>query len=115
MRGLPGQHGALAAVLGPALQRVKELAPDAIALAFAVTDEGKGWQFIEQLRRDQKTADVQVILCTTPVGLTEACALRLDVLGVSVAPPPSDLDAVKAEIHRALGDAHDADRMHAFG
>jgi CheY-like chemotaxis protein len=76
------------------LQRVKELNPTLIILDLVVVDEKRGWQFLQMLKMERRTAHIPVIICTAAAKLVDELQVHLDTLGVGVVLKPFEVDVL---------------------
>ncbi len=75
------------------LAHVKRVAPELVILDHMIDDgEGSGWQLLRDLRRDPKTADLPVVVCTGATHRVRENAELLDRLSVGVVLKPFDID-----------------------
>ena len=82
------------------LAQIGELRPDLIILDFLIGGEGLGWQLLQLLKMDRKTAAIPVIICTAAVRQVEELQGHLRDMGVTVVLKPFDIDHVVAEVAR---------------
>ena len=82
------------------LERIRMEQPDLVILDFVISDEGKGWQFLQLLKMDRETRDIPVIVCTAAAKLVEELQVHLSEMGVGVVLKPFDIDRLLAEIDK---------------
>jgi CheY-like chemotaxis protein len=84
----------------PMLERIRLEKPELVILDFVISDEGKGWQFLQLLKMDRETRDIPVIVCTAAAKLVEELQMHLAQMGVGVVLKPFDIDHLLAEVRK---------------
>jgi DNA-binding response OmpR family regulator len=92
---------------------VKGIAPDLIILDYIFGREGLGWQMLQKLKMDRKTATIPVIICmiicTAATKEVQEIEGYLQAQGIRVIPKPFHIDMLLDTIKLALTDPqHDA-------
>ena len=78
------------------------LGPDLLILDMVFGGEDRGWQFLQQLRLDRRTAALPVLVCTAAVRLVRDVQAYLERMGIGVVLKPFDIDPVLDEVRRRL-------------
>jgi len=81
------------------LDEVKRLRPDLIVLDFMIEGENVGWQLLQKLKLDRKTASIPIIVCTAAVRTVRDLEGHLTAKGVSVVVKPFDIDDLLREVN----------------
>jgi len=82
--------------------RVVEERPDVVVLDFVILGEQAGWQFLQLIKMQPKTARVPVVVCTAAVDLVRELGAHLSKLRVEVVLKPFEIDHLYAAIARAI-------------
>jgi DNA-binding response OmpR family regulator len=91
------------------MREVEGIAPDLIILDYIFAREGLGWQMLQKLKMDRKTATIPVIICTAATKEVQEIEGYLQAQGVRVVPKPFDIDTLLDTVKLALTDPqHDA-------
>ncbi|HEV2458147.1 MAG TPA: response regulator [Ktedonobacterales bacterium] len=91
------------------MREVEGIAPDRIILDYIFGREGLGWQMLQMLKMDRKTATIPVIICTAATKEVQEIEGYLQAQGVGVIPKPFDIDTLLDTVKLALTDPqHDA-------
>jgi DNA-binding response OmpR family regulator len=91
------------------MREVEGIAPDLIILDYIFGREGLGWQMLQKLKMDRKTATIPVIICTAATKEVQEIEGYLQAQGVRVIPKPFDIDTLLDTVKLALTDPqHDA-------
>ena len=78
------------------------LGPDLLILDMVFGGEDRGWQFLQQLRLDRRTAALPVLVCTAAVRLVRDVREYLERMGIGVVLKPFDIDPFLEEVKRHL-------------
>ena len=78
------------------------LGPDLLVLDMVFGGEDRGWQFLQQLRLDRRTAALPILVCTAAVRLVRDVQEYLERMGVGVVLKPFDIDPFLDEVRRRL-------------
>lgn len=91
------------------MRQVEGVAPDLIILDYIFGRENLGWQMLQKLKMDRKTAAIPVIICTAATKEVQEIEGYLQSQGIRVVPKPFDIDALLETVKLALSDPqHDA-------
>jgi len=82
--------------------RVVAERPDVIVLDFVILGEQHGWQFLQLIKMQPKTARVPVVVCTAAVDLVRELGAHLTKMRVDVVLKPFEIDHLYAAIARAI-------------
>ena len=83
-------------------QRLLDVRPDAVVLDFVVLGEQLGWQFLQLIKMQPRTAGLPVIVCTAAVDLIRELGAHLTQMRVEVVLKPFEIDHLYAALARAL-------------
>lgn len=84
------------------LDTVIELEPDLVILDFLMGGEEAGWQLLQKMKMDRRTARIPVVVCTGALGLVRDLEGHLRAKNVGIVVKPFDIDDLIAEIDRTL-------------
>ena len=89
---------------------VAELAPDLVLIDYGSREAGPGWALLRELRTDQRTARLPVVVCTGSAAVRPGrpTAPLLTTLGVGTVPKPFDVGHLLDEVERRLPTAREA-------
>ncbi len=76
--------------------------PDVIILDLWLEQQGAGWAIYDQLRANDATTDIPVIICSADVGTVRARALDIAAYGDAAIEKPFDIAALLATIANLL-------------
>lgn len=76
--------------------------PDVIVLDFVILGEQLGWQFLQLIKMQPKTARVPVVVCTAAVDLVRELGAHLSKMRVEVVLKPFEIDDLYAALTRSL-------------
>jgi two-component system OmpR family response regulator len=81
-----------------------ELAPDLVLIDYGSREAGPGWALLRELRTDQRTARLPIVVCTGSAAVRPGrpTALLLMALGVGIVPKPFDVDHLLDEVECRL-------------
>ncbi|HYH13485.1 MAG TPA: response regulator [Thermomicrobiales bacterium] len=85
-----------------------ELAPDLVILDFMIGGESHGWQLLQKMKMDRRTATIPVIVCTAALSLVRDIEGHLRAKHVGVVLKPFDIDELVDEVRKFLKDGFDA-------
>jgi CheY-like chemotaxis protein len=86
------------------LERVREVKPDLIVLDFLMGDrELLGWQLLQKLKMDRRTAAIPIVVCTAAVKAAQEQQGYLTEQGVTLVLKPFNVDQLEEAI-RASAD-----------
>ena len=80
------------------------LGPDLLILDLLMGGENRGWQALQELRIDRRTATLPVIVCSAAVHLLREVREHLATMNIGVVLKPFDIEPFLAEVRRQLGD-----------
>ena len=78
------------------------LGSDLLILDMVFGGEDRGWQFLQQLRLDRRTAALPILVCTAAVRLVRDVQAYLERMGIGVVLKPFDIDPFLEEVRRRL-------------
>ena len=81
------------------------LGPDLLILDMVFGGADRGWQFLQQLRLDRRTAALPILVCTAVVRLVRDVREYLERMGIGVVLKPFDIDPFLEEVKRHLAGA----------
>lgn len=90
------------------LEPIIEMAPDLVILDFLMGGEELGWQLLQKMKMDRRTADIPVIVCTAALSLVRELEAHLRSKNVGIVLKPFDIDDLLAEVHKSIRPEHDA-------
>jgi CheY-like chemotaxis protein len=85
-----------------AFEQLRDDPPDVIILDIRMETPETGWTILELLTLDQRTAAIPVIVCSAAIIDLRAHESLLKKYGIAVLPKPFNVDALYAEVDRAL-------------
>ncbi|MDQ4044864.1 MAG: response regulator, partial [Chloroflexota bacterium] len=85
------------------LDEVVELAPDLAILDFIIGGEDQGWQMLQKMRMDRRTAEIPIIVCTAARNLVREIEGHLLSKNIGIVLKPFDIDELVVEVRRRLG------------
>lgn len=84
------------------VDEVLELAPDLIILDYLIGGEEQGWQMLQKLKMDRRTAQIPIIVCTAARTLVQEIEGHLLSKNIGVVLKPFDIDELIREVHTRL-------------
>jgi CheY-like chemotaxis protein len=84
------------------LDTIIELAPDLVILDFLMGGEQAGWQLLQKMKMDRRTADIPVVVCTAALSMVRDLEGHLRSKNVGVVLKPFDIDDLMGEVTTAL-------------
>ena len=90
---------------------VRATQPDVVICDLVVKNEERGWEIIELLTLDPKTARIPLIVCSAAVRSLEERREVLERQGIRAIPKPFDLPALLEAIRECVATRESADRM----
>ncbi|HEV2128998.1 MAG TPA: response regulator [Thermomicrobiales bacterium] len=84
------------------LDEVVALAPDLVILDFIIGGEEQGWQMLQKMRMDRRTARVPIIVCSAARNLVREIEGHLFAKNIGIVLKPFDIDELVAEVRRRL-------------
>jgi CheY-like chemotaxis protein len=84
------------------LDDVVVAAPDVIVMDYMYAREGRARDLFDDLKQDERTAHIPVVLCTGAVPETEDIREELEQLGVRVVYKPFDIDELVGTVQASL-------------
>jgi DNA-binding response OmpR family regulator len=82
---------------------VKEIEPDLIILDLVFDDQKSGWQMLQMLKMDRKTAVIPIIVCTAAIDIVRQQEGYLVSQGIHVVFKPFDIDHLLTNVNQLLG------------
>ena len=92
-------------------EHVRRTGPDVVILDLVVKYEERGWQLVEMLTLDPKTARIPLIVCSAAVRALEERREILEDQGIMAIAKPFDLDQLVGCIRDAIARRHAASRV----
>jgi DNA-binding response OmpR family regulator len=90
---------------------VRATQPDVVICDLVVKNEERGWEIIEMLTLDPRTASIPLIVCSAAIGSLEDRREVLERQGIKAIAKPFDLPLLLATIRDALATRNGANRM----
>ena len=84
------------------MEIVKECDPDLIISDHVFGEEKIGWQLVQRLKMDRKTATIPMIVCSGAVNELKEMEGHLMAKGIGVLYKPFDVDELLALVHSKL-------------
>lgn len=84
------------------IEDVVELAPDLVILDFIMGGEQHGWQMLQKMKMERRTAGIPVIVCTAARTLVREIEGHLASKNVGIVLKPFDIDDLVNEVHTRL-------------
>lgn len=94
------------------LGSILELTPDLVILDFLMGGEEAGWQLLQKMKMDRRTADIPVIVCTAALGLVRDLEAHLRAKNVGIVLKPFDIDELLSEVHKLVPPRHETAPVH---
>lgn len=82
-----------------------ELQPDLVLLDFIIGGEDMGWQMLQKMKMDRRTANIPVVVCSAAKRLLDELDGHLQSKGVGVVLKPFDIDEMVEEVRHTLKQA----------
>lgn len=90
------------AVLGNgAFELIRDTMPDAVILDVRLPDVS-GWDILQALKLDQRTAHMPVLVCSAAVGELRALETQLSRMGVEILIKPFAIDALLTKVRQMM-------------
>ena len=87
------------------IDAVVEHKPDLVILDFLIGGESHGWQMLQKMKMDRRTANIPVIVCTAALNLVRELEGHLHTKNVRVVLKPFDIDDLLSEVTSGLDSA----------
>lgn len=87
------------------LDAVIEHQPDLVILDFLIGGEAHGWQMLQKMKMDRRTAGIPVLVCTAALNLVRELEGHLRTKGVRVVLKPFDIDDLLIEVRNSQVDS----------
>jgi CheY-like chemotaxis protein len=84
------------------IDRIRDLAPDAIVLDLLFEQQLKGWHFLTMARLDRELCRIPIVLCTAAVQTVEPMLANLAAQRVRVIYKPFDIDQLLFAVDEAI-------------
>ena len=94
-----------------AYDHVRATQPDVVICDLVVKNEERGWEIIDLLAVDPKTAAIPLIVCSAAVRSLEARRDMLEQQGTRLIPKPFDLPTLLEAIRESVARRESADRV----
>jgi DNA-binding response OmpR family regulator len=94
-----------------AYDHVRATQPDLVICDLVVKNEERGWEIIDLLALDPKTAAIPLIVCSAAVSSLEARRDLLEQRGTRLIPKPFDLPTLLDAIRESVARRESADRV----
>lgn len=96
------------------LNELVDLKPDMVLLDFMIGGESHGWQLLQKMKMDRRTAAIPVIVCTAALRLMQELEGHLRAKNVGIVLKPFDIDDLvdKVRQHLETGPAHAVEHPH---
>lgn len=78
------------------------LEPDLVVLDFMIGGESHGWQLLQKMKMDRRTATIPVIVCSAALRLLQELEGHLSTKNVGIVLKPFDIDDLVVEVRRHL-------------
>jgi DNA-binding response OmpR family regulator len=90
------------------IEEIVKLTPDLVVLDFMIGGEEHGWQLLQKMKMDRRTAGVPVIVCTAALTLARELEGHLRSKNVGLVLKPFDIDELVSEVQKFLNMDSDA-------
>jgi DNA-binding response OmpR family regulator len=87
------------------MDELVKLEPDLVILDFMIGGESHGWQLLQKMKMDRRTASVPIVVCTAALNLARELEGHLRVKHVGVVLKPFDIDDLVLEVRERLQEA----------
>lgn len=84
------------------ISELVKLEPDLVILDFMIGGESHGWQLLQKMKMDRRTATIPVVVCTAAIRLVQELEGHLRAKGVGVILKPFDIDELVERVHDQL-------------
>lgn len=84
------------------INEMVELAPDLVILDFMIGGESHGWQLLQKMKMDRRTAEMPVVVCTAALQLMRELEGHLRSKGVGIVLKPFDIDDLLEQVKLVL-------------
>ena len=84
------------------LDEITSLEPDLVVLDFMIGGEEHGWQLLQKMKMDRRTAGIPVVVCTAALSLARELEGHLRSKNVGLVLKPFDIDELVNEVHKCL-------------
>ena len=95
---------------GGTFEQIKRRQPDLVILDLMLPDVD-GWDILVQLKADQATRQIPVIICSAAIDRVRSQRTKLAAMNVGILEKPFELDELLGKVERAIGKA-DSPRSH---
>ncbi len=80
------------------INELVKLEPDLVILDFMIGGESHGWQLLQKMKMDRRTAGVPLVVCTAALSLARELEGHLRAKGVGVILKPFDIDELVEQV-----------------
>lgn len=84
------------------VNEIVKLDPDLVILDFMIGGESHGWQLLQKMKMDRRTANVPVVVCTAALRLMQELEGHLRAKNVGVILKPFDIDELVEQVRDQL-------------
>ena len=84
------------------VDEIVKLTPDLVVLDFMIGGEQHGWQLLQKMKMDRRTAEIPVVVCTAALNLARELEGHLRSKNVGLVLKPFDIDELVGEVHKCL-------------
>ena len=84
------------------LNEVVKLQPDLVLLDFLIGGEEHGWQLLQKMKMDRRTANIPIVVCTAALNLARQLEGHLRTKRIGLVLKPFDIDELVMEVHKYL-------------
>ena len=92
------------------MDEIVSMMPDLVILDFLIGGETHGWQLLQKMKMDRRTAGIPVVVCTAALNLARELEGHLRIKNVGVVLKPFDIDDLVEEVRSRLRDTQDTPR-----
>lgn len=84
------------------IAEIVKLKPDLVVLDFMIGGEEHGWQLLQKMKMDRRTAEIPIVVCTAALSLARELEGHLRSKRVGLILKPFDIDELISEIDKCL-------------
>ncbi len=90
------------------INEIVKLDPDLVILDLMIGGESVGWQLLQKMKMDRRTAKLPIVVCTAALRLMQEIEGHLRAKGVGVILKPFDIDELVQQVRDLLESDSDA-------